>query len=398
MTVSSPVPGRRTAVARAPIVVGGALAAKPYFGGHTWVFLNYLLGFQRLGWPVMFIDLLDEASCVGANGGPAQLEDSVSASYIAAVMRDFGLDDCYAVLRRGADASIGIPRARVMQTLRDSAVFLNVMGYIDDEEVLANARLRAFLDIDPGVPQMWHALGLHDAFTGYDRYVTVGENVGRADCEIPTCGLEWVTTRPPIVLERWPVAAGGRRFTSVVTWRGAFDPIEYAGRRYGQRVHEFRRFVQLPRLTGVPCELALAIHPDEPEDLARLEAGGWMLANPREVAGTPRAYQRYIRGSQAEIMVAKNLYVDTRSGWFSDRSACYLASGKPVLAQDTGVARLYPTDEGLITFSTLEEAVSGVEAISGDYDRHARKARELAEAYFDSGVILNRLLNCLGVQ
>jgi hypothetical protein len=156
--------------------------------------------------------------------------------------------------------------------------------------------------------------------------------------------------------------------------------------------------VDLPRRAGLPFEIALDIHPADAGDLAALVDGGWSIVEPRDVAGTPRAYREYIQRSAAEIMIAKNMYVESRSGWVSDRSLCYLASGKPVLAQDTGWPRLYPAGRGLVSFRTLEDAQAGAAEISANYDAHSRSARNLAEQYFDARVILGRLLQKLGVE
>ena len=160
------------------------------------------------------------------------------------------------------------------------------------------------------------------------------------------------------------------------------------------RVSEVHR---LPRLTGREFEVALDIDAAEQKDLAALEEGNWQLADPGNVAADPTAYRQFIQGSKAEFMVAKNMYVESASGWVSDRSICYLASGKPVLAQDTGIGHRYPVGAGLLTYTTLEEAAAGVEEIWGNYDHHARAARDLAEAYFDSKLVLGRLLDQLGV-
>jgi hypothetical protein len=245
---------------------------------------------------------------------------------------------------------------------------------------------------------MWQDLGLHALFQGHDDYVTIGEHIGRRGCTIPTCGLRWLTTRQPVVLDYWPtVEEGGEATTSVVSWRGAYGPVEYQGKIYGLRVHEFRKFAPLPRLCRRPFQLALDIHANESKDLALLQGNGWSIVDPKVAVGNPAAYQAYIHGSKAEFMVAKNMYVQTQSGWFSDRSICYLASGKPVLAQDTGLRELYPTGVGLLTFTTLEEAVTGVEELAGAYPRHARAARALAEDYFDSNKVLPGLLSKLGI-
>jgi hypothetical protein len=257
-----------------------------------------------------------------------------------------------------------------------------------------------FVDIDPGFGQMWRDLGLHDAFRGHTDFVTLGRNIGRPDCTIPTCGLNWVTMSQPVVLEHWPAQPPRPEgaFTSIGAWRGLNGPIEYKGKTYGLRVHEFRKFVGLPaRCPGTRFEMALGIHPGDAKDIALLRENGWSLVEPKTVAGGPEEYRAYIAGSKAEFMVPKQMYVETNSGLLSDRSVYYLASGRPVLARDTGIRHLYPTGEGLLTFSTLEEAAAGVEAINHDYERHCRAAREIAIEYFDSDKVLTRLLGKLGI-
>jgi hypothetical protein len=381
------------------IVVAGSLAQKPRRGGHTWVLLQYLLGFQRLGWEVLFLDRLEPEMYVDRAGSHCLLDDSFNLHYVLSVMECIGLSDAFSVVCDGGERFVGLSREDVLERTRNSALLVNIMGFFTDEEILSCAPRRVFLDIDPGFGQIWRALGLADLFYGHDDYVTIGENLGQHGCSIPTCGLEWVTTPQPVVLDRWPPMEGasGERFTSIATWRGPYGPLEYRGKTYGLRVHEFRKFAQLPRLSGGSFQLALDIHPDEVNDLALLEANGWSLVDPSVVAGDPWAYQAYIQGSKAEFMVAKNMYVQAKSGWVSDRSICYLASGKPVLAQDTGLQGLYPTGEGLLTFTTLDEALASVEEISRNYTRHTRAARVLAEDYFDSDKVLSRLLSKLSI-
>ncbi|HEY6150153.1 MAG TPA: hypothetical protein VIW19_06505 [Gaiellaceae bacterium] len=374
------------------LVLAGAIAQRPAHPGHAWVFLQYLLGFRRLGWQVLFVDWLDETICSGPVG------QSRHANYLRALMERFGLDDSFSLLDRGnGQALAGLPRHELLRQAQNSALLLNVMGYLDDAEILASVPRRVFLDIDPGFPQMWRELGLADPFSGHDDFVTIGERIGREDCTIPTAGLDWITTRPPIVLERWPRREDpGSAFTSVASWRGPFGPVEYAGKSYGLRVHEFRKFLELPRRSDRPFELALDIHPDDERDRALLEQNGWVLVKPVEAAGDPDRYQAYIASSLGELMVAKGIYVETRSGWFSDRSACYLASGRPVLAQDTGLEGLYPLGEGLLPFRTIDDALAAVEVVCGDYARHAAAARAIAEEHFDSDIVLTELLASLG--
>jgi hypothetical protein len=362
--------------------------------------LQYLLGFRRLGWDVLFLDRLEPEMCVDAADQPCQFEESLNLRYFLKVMEGFGLSGAFALIYDRGRRFVGLSRKRVLERTRSSAFLMNVMGFLDDEEILSRAPRRVFLDIDPGFGQMWRALGLADPFWGHDDHVTIGENIGRPGCAIPTCGLDWITTPQPVVLDRWRPADGtdGKSFTSVASWRGPYGPLEYEGKSYGLRVHEFRKFAQLPRVSGRTFELALDIHPAEEKDLALLSDNGWSLVDPSLVAGDPWAYQAYIQGSMAEFMVAKNMYVQANSGWLSDRSLCYLASGKPVLAQDTGFTQLYPTGEGLLAFTTVEEASSGVEEISRNRAHHARAARGLAEGFFDSDKVLECLLGKLGVS
>jgi hypothetical protein len=383
------------------IVIAGSLAQRPVHGGHTWVFLQYLLGLRRLGWDVHFVDRLEPEMCVDEFGARASLRSSVNLRYLEQVMACFGLADRWTLLYDGGREVVGCGRDEAVEAARRSALLLNVMGYLADEEIFSAAPLRVFLDIDPGFGQIWHELGLARPFEGHDRHVTVGGNVGSARCAIPTCGIEWMTMKPPVELSEWPpldrVGGAGDRFTSVVSWRGPFGPLEYKGRGYGLRVHEFRRFLDLPHRASATFELALDIDAADEPDRRALAGHGWLLAEPRAAAGDPWRYRDYVQRSSAELMIAKNLYVDTRSGWLSDRSACYLASGRPVLVQDTGLDGLLPTGEGLVAFSTLEEAVAGAEEIVGDYERHSRAARALAEDHFAAGIVLGRLLSDLGV-
>jgi hypothetical protein len=380
------------------VIVAGSVAQRPSAGGHTWVFLQYLLGFRGLGWNVLLVDRLEPDMCFDAGGERCSLEESVNFKYFQEVVSRFGLDDSYALLFDRGTQCIGITRERLREVASQSALLLNVNGFVDDEDVLGCAPVTAFLDIDPGFGQMWRELGLHDPFTGHDHYVTIGENIGRPDCEIPTGGIDWVTTPQPVVLDQWPYQEpNGGAFTSVVSWRGPAAPVVYRDKTYGLRVHEFRKFAALPSRSSAGFEVALDIHPADQADADLLRSNGWSLVDPLSVAADPWTYQSYVQQSRAEVMIAKSMYVESRSGWFSDRSICYLASGRPVLAQNTGFTDRYASHEGIVAFSDLDGAVAGAEMISGDYTRHSRAAREIAEEHFDSKKVLPRLAAKLGI-
>lgn len=200
------------------------------------------------------------------------------------------------------------------------------------------------------------------------------------------------------MLERWPAGhiTTHDALTTVANWRG-YGSIEHKRVFYGQKAHSWRQFFSLPALSEERFAPALAIHPEESSDLAALRTNGWDLIDPERVTQTPASYQCFVRGSKAEFGIAKSGYVASRCGWFSDRSVCYLASGRPVIAQETGFSRFLPVGAGLFAFHTIDEVLASIEALNGDYDRHVRAARAVAEEYFDSDRVLERFLNVLGV-
>ncbi len=233
-------------------------------------------------------------------------------------------------------------------------------------------------------------------FDGHTHFVTIGLAVGQLDCLVPTCGLSWITTPQPVVLAAWPVAdrITHDALTTVGHWR-SYGSLEHDGMLYGQKAHSLRRFITLPTVTEEKFLLALAIHPDERQDLAAIAQNGWQLLDPANVAGTPAKYQQFIQGSKAEFGLAKSGYVASRCGWFSDRSLCYLASGRPVSAQETGFSSFVPTGEGLFAFESAEDVLAGIEELKADYARHARAARAIAQEFFNSDAILSRLIDRL---
>jgi hypothetical protein len=338
------------------VAVGGALASKAGSGGEAWVRLSYALGLRRLGCEVC---LIEEA--------PAASSDAVD--YATRAAKQFELEYLPAEEAPPGD------------------LLLNISGNIRSREVRRRFARTAFVDIDPGFTQFWHEQRIEE-IPAHDYYLTMGRNIGSADCDIPTCGLDWRPSRPPVVLDEWPVTARGfDRFTTVSTWRSPFGPIE----PYGLKHHQWRTFRDLPARTGLEFEAVLDIHPADAADRESLERYGWQLLEP-EVTSDPRGFRDYVQGSGAEFSVAQGIYVETGSGWFSDRSTRYLASGRPVLVQDTGFTRSLPAGEGVIAFRTPDEAVAGARSIAENYDRHAAAARAVAEEFFDSDQILAELL------
>lgn len=382
-------------------IVGGALAQRPGTPGHAWVFLNWVLGLRAIGFDVILVDRL-ETNMLSAPERP--ISCSVEWKWFDSVTKNAGLGGRAAVLIDGGTAALGISRRELQRRCEGAAVLFNIMGYLDDAELLAAVDgPRVFVDIDPGFPQMWHDLGLFDPFAGHDAFVTVGLGVGSPDSFVPTCERNWITTVPPVDLTAWPEAPardGGPLVVSdVASWRGPSAPVEFQGVTYGLRVHEMRNYASLPKSLPDACfDLALAIDPDDHADACALRRGGWHLSDAQHRLAGMDEYRRFMAGTDVELTVAKQMYVRSQGGWFSDRSACYLASGRPVLAHDTGYPRYLPTGAGLMSFSSPDEAADLLRAIDGDRDRHRLAARRLAEEHFDACKVMGELTAGLGVS
>lgn len=364
----------------ARILVSGAIANKPLSGGEAWVRLSWLRGLRQLGHEVCLVEQIERAD-------PVNLETFRTA--VAALA-----PDCPIALLSEDGPGEGLTLEEVVAWARGADLLVNISGHLAIEAVKEGPRHRAFVDVDPGFTQIWAEEGTDARLDGHDTYFTVGENLGRPECSIPTAGREWLPLPPPVTLADWPVvpvpAAAG--FTTVATWRSPLGTLAHGDVVFEGKHHQWRRLIELPRQVQQPFEIALQIDPADEADEIALEVNGWRLVDPREVAGDPLAFRSYVQASAAELSVAHPVYVDTNSGWVSDRTVRYLASGRPALVQDTGIGGRYPVGEGLLTFRTLAEAVAGAEAIAGDYEAHARAARALAEANFDSDLVLSRFL------
>lgn len=386
------------------IVVTGLVATYP-LGGVAWDYLAYVEGFRRLGHDVFYLE---------DTGG--WFYDPVAQTFTQHVERNLHF------LAGGLEL-IGVPRGRwavrapdgvyhgtdgseVTAFCRAADLFLNVSGACWLREEYRNARCHAYLDSDPGYSQakLWaadHGEASDDQrfsaglIRTHDQFFTFAENIDGPDCRIPACGLRWIPTRQPLVLERWPFTftPAARAFTTVMSWKTDVTLPLIDGVRYGGKEVEFRRFIGLPSRTTARFEVAMAGSAPQEE----LFAHGWTIVDAREHSGTMDAYRRYLQASRGEWSVAKNAYVELRSGWFSTRTAAYLALGKPAVVQDTAWSRYYPSGEGLFAFSTPEESVLALEAIEADYRRHCEAARAVAECMFRADHVLDRLLRDAGL-
>ena len=390
------------------IIVSGAIANKPFNGGEAWVRLNWLLGLRKLGFQVYFVEQIDRQACRNVAGEITSFEDCANRAYFNEVMAQFNLSNVATLFHTENTQTVGLTYAELLDLADEAACLINISGHLAHEPLLRRIRRKVYIDIDPGFTQFWVAAGVGGArLCGHDVYFTIGENIGTPACAIPTGDIAWRHTRQPVVLDEWPVSPiplgcvpgeeEALRFTTIASWRGPYGPVHYDGRTYGLKVHEFRKFIELPARAPGRFELALAIHPADERDQRLLHQHGWQLVEPQQVAADPLRFRQYVQGSHAEFSVAQGIYVDTASGWFSDRTVRYLASGKPVLVQDTGFSRHLPVGEGLLAFSTLPEALTGVQRIAADYEDHCCAARALATEYFDSDKVLVKLCEQVGV-
>jgi hypothetical protein len=370
------------------VVVAGALAAKPGNGGEAWVRLSWVLGLRRLGWDAW---LLEQADAATAEGGRAFFEQET---------RRRGLGS-RALLLTPEGVEGPLSRSELDELARGAALLVNISGNLRDPDLLERFRRRAYVDLDPGFTQFWHDQGqLGDQLEGYDRYFTVGLNLGAPDCRVPTGGIDWVPLPPPVLLDEWQSEPQREldRFTTVATWRNAFGPPEVDGRSFTLKHHELRRFADLPRRAAARFEIALDIHPAEAVDLHNLRDHGWHVVEPRAVAADSDAFRAYVRGSGGELSVTQGVYAETRSGWISDRTAHYLASGRPAVVQETGIPDRYRAGAGMLTFSDMDGAIAAVERVTGSYGEHAAAARSFAEETFDSDRVLGQMLEAVAVE
>ena len=370
---------------RLKIMLSGMVAGDPGQGGATTAVLQYVEGLRGLGHEVLLVEPVEAA---------ALRADSPVAVYFRSLAR---LRGRAALLARGGRETLGLSYEEIERFAHDADLLLNVSGMLRDERLVEPIPVRAFLDLDPGFNQVWAAEGFDFGLDRHTHCVSVGTRIGEPDCAVPTLGRSWIPTLPPVALPRWPAAEGvGRAWTTVGNWRSYGSP-SHEGVRYGQRAHSMRELIELPRRSGARFELALAIHPEERDDLAALAQNGWGLVDPGAAAATPASYARFVRGSRAELGIAKQGYVAGRAGWFSDRSAAYLASSRPVVAQDTGFGAALPTGAGLLAFADVDEAATAIEAVEADLDRHRRAAREIAAEHLDAARVLPALLERLAV-
>jgi len=387
---------------RAPtIVVLGSMCRLPV-PGVVYQLLHYLLGLRRLGFDPHYVEWHGNWVADPENDHPPVENPRLP---IARTLAAHGFADRWCCLdpARGTGASYGpIPPSRLQRLYRDAVAIVNVTGAHHLVESMLACPVRVYLETDPGIPQIKLRLGDPDQqrlVAAHTHHATFGELVGRDECRLPATGIRYVTTRQPVVLDLWPPRPGpGRDVTSVARWVKTKDKsIDFDGARYHwDKRRQFLTFLDLPTAADRPMRLALADAP--PDDLELLNRHGWHTVDAMRSCLQLDDYRAFITDSRAEFTIAKDQYVRLRTGWFSDRSACYLAAGRPVVTQDTGFSEVMPTGAGLFAFSDRVEALAALEEIEHHYDAHQTAAHEIARAHFDSDIVLTGLLAACGVD
>jgi hypothetical protein len=388
---------------RLRLVVLGIMGRSP-FGGQTWLYLNWLRGLRQLGHDVWYVED-DSVWPYDPEQNTVTDDCAYAVRHIARTMERIGLPDRWAFhLADRRDASWGMSRTGLNELYHSCDVLLNVVGATDLSEEQLAASFRVYVETDPVTAELRLANGdehTRTAFANHQLIATYGENYGAADCRVPLNGLDakYRKTRQPVDLELWPFsyAPEARFFTTIGNYRQTGNDVAYGGQvYYWSKHHEWEKIIDLPCRTVQPFELA--IMPDDPADRAHLQANGWRLVSPLQMSlDTFGDYPAYFQGSRAELTVAKDQNVRLRSGWFSERDACYLACGKPVVAQDTGFGNILPVGDGLFAFTTLDQALAAVDAINSSYQHHCNAARAIADEYFECRGVARRLLKDLGL-
>jgi hypothetical protein len=384
---------------RDPLLVLGIVGQYP-MAGVAWQAIHYLLGFERLGFEVYYVEDSGAAPYDPRTNGRTD-DPAYSVAYVADVMRRIGLRERWVYFDVARNEAHGLARARLDALYRDAVAIVNLCGATAlRDEHRQGARL-LYVETDPVYEQFRIALGEEASLAflaSHDVLFTYGENLGAADCPVPLERFTWRTTRPPVVVDQWdgPPAPGAAYFTSIASWENKGKDITYGGVTYQWSKHtNFLRFLDLPR--RVPQRFRLAMDPGDPAVRARLAAAGWELTDPTPISSDVDRYRAFVQASRGEFTVAKDIYVRPRSGWFSDRSACYLAAGRPVVTQDTGFGKFIPTGQGLLAYATMEEAVEALARIDADYAAHAAAARAVAVEHFAAERVLGRLLADAGL-
>jgi hypothetical protein len=417
-------------------VVAGMIGSFP-LGGVSWDYGQYLLGFEQLGFEVYY---LEDTGSQTYNPETQQYGENCSYAvrYIADALTSLSPTLSEHWHFKGMDGDVyGMPERDLKRIIEHADIFLNVSGGTILRDEYMSCPHKVLIDTDPGwnhfrnfpvqdafgclqrgdregarrlletVPgtsqradldEWWNSsLNWHKAhsYRAHDHFFTYAQRIGKPGCKLPELGIKWYVTRPPVILDCWHPQCAGDKWTTVMTWKSFPELVQHDGWTYGGKELEFHKIEELPAcMPGRGFELALG---GTQAPIDRWQSRGWNVLDARTCSRTGNEYRSYVERSRGEVSIAKNVYVATRSGWFSCRSVCFLAAGRPVVLQDTGYSDTIPTGSGLFAFNTLEEAHRAIVMIEDEYEAHSLAAREIARSHFDAKAVLSDLLGQVGL-
>jgi hypothetical protein len=368
--------------------------------GIAWQAIHYLVGLEQLGYRAWYVED-GGANPFDPRANSIAMECDYNVRYLQQVMERYGFGQRWAYWDAINDRYFGLSRNEVRALYAKADALINLCGATRLREEHLACPVRLMIDTDPVYEQIKYATAdpaSRAYLDAHTHFFTYGENLGASDCPVPLCGISWRPTRPPVDLALWPASRDAPGcFTTIGTWENKGKNIEFGGSRYIWSKHvNFLRFIDLPRNRPATC-FRLAMLPPDDAVRSKVSSSGWGLVDPRPISADMAHYHDFIVHSRGEFTVAKDIYVRPNSGWFSDRSVCYLAAGRPVVTMRTGFSKFYPVGRGLFEFSTREEALAGIDAIAADYSGHSRAARELAREYFAPDRVLHELLSDAGL-
>jgi hypothetical protein len=383
---------------RGKVVLLHFVAQMP-MAGIAWQALHYLVGLEKLGFEAWYVEN-HGANPYDPRANSVMMDCAYNVDYLKRAMERFGLAGRWAYWDAINDVYHGLSRERVFALLKESDALVNLCGATRLREEHMACPVRIMIDTDPVYEQIKYAKADPAArayLDAHTHFFTYGENVGGPGWIVPLCGIPWKPTRPPVVLDLWPEATGEPEcFSTIATWENKGKDIAFDNETYVWSKHvNFLRFLDLPQRSK-QC-FTMAMLPPSPEVEATVLGRGWKLADPRPISASIDAYGDFIRSSRGEFTVAKDIYVRPKSGWFSDRSVCYLASGRPVVTMATEFSRFYPVGEGLFDYIDSAGALAAIAAINADYARHAKAARRLAAEFFASDRVIGTMMEEAGL-
>jgi len=380
------------------VIIGVGIASYPlHAAGNTWAFLQWVLGFRQAGWDVWMVEDLPPSKCIDTNGQKCEPALSANLAHWNAVVAEFGLKD-RATLFFDGRSPLSSELPGLLRFARDAEFFFNISGHFKQRDVFGAVREKIYVDLDPAFTQIWAEVYQSDMhFDGHDKFVSIGRHLGKKECLAPLAGRNWLPIGVPVVLDYFTNPnpdQPGDTWTTFTHWYG-YPQVVYNDRWYGNKSEEFARLVDLPRRTTEKLEIATDLHPED-ETTGKFLASGWSLIDARPLNTPWQRYRDYVAQSRGEFCVAKQGYVQSRCGWFSDRSATYLALGRPVILQETGWTDFYPQGEGLLAFHDEESARAALETVAKDPVKHDRAARRIAEKYCSAPIVVNQFLETIG--